>query len=280
MKHFYSIVSLLSIFLFVGTSCEDDYRDIVLFEGVEPIYQIGTCDNLISYLTLYLTNPDGAVLGIDGGDGAYSLEGGDDAVASVVFSEDLNGYRRIKVKPVGEGVTNVVVKDGNGGMTMLKVVVKDCYKFRYFVQQVGYFCSDKLEENLWNQIQVDLTATMTMKQEGYYTLIPSEPGNLRYGGGKLLVHASAMVSGFMEGTYETVELEEGKFAFRFSYNDEVHDFAFEPLGLPTTQTDSMSPMTVYEDVTSLVTAPLPEGCRVYRLEKWMYFPDEIMTNQR
>ena len=46
MKYIYSILMLISL-LFVGTACEDDYRDMVFFTGDAPIYQIGTCDNLI-----------------------------------------------------------------------------------------------------------------------------------------------------------------------------------------------------------------------------------------
>ena len=46
MRHIYSILILISL-LFVGTACEDDYRDMVFFTGEAPIYQIGTCDNLI-----------------------------------------------------------------------------------------------------------------------------------------------------------------------------------------------------------------------------------------
>ena len=45
MKRIYSVMALFLI-LFVGTSCEDDYHDIVFFTGAEPIYQVGTCDCL------------------------------------------------------------------------------------------------------------------------------------------------------------------------------------------------------------------------------------------
>lgn len=37
MKHIYSILILISL-LFVGTACEDDYRDMVFFTGEAPIY--------------------------------------------------------------------------------------------------------------------------------------------------------------------------------------------------------------------------------------------------
>ena len=66
MKKLYSLFALIAL-LFTASGCEDDYRSMVLFEGVEPIYQIGTCDNLVSNLSYYLseTNED-TVLGIDG----------------------------------------------------------------------------------------------------------------------------------------------------------------------------------------------------------------------
>ena len=71
MKHIYSILMLISL-LFVGTACEDDYRDMVFFTGDAPIYQIGTCDNLIGSVNLYLSKPEGIIVGVDGGDGNYS----------------------------------------------------------------------------------------------------------------------------------------------------------------------------------------------------------------
>ncbi len=73
MKKLYSLFALITL-LFTASGCEDDYRSMVLFEGVEPIYQIGTCDNLVSNLSYYLseTNED-TVLGIDGGDGSYNV---------------------------------------------------------------------------------------------------------------------------------------------------------------------------------------------------------------
>lgn len=51
MKKLYSLFALIAL-LFTASGCEDDYRSMVLFEGVEPIYQIGTCDNLVSNLLI------------------------------------------------------------------------------------------------------------------------------------------------------------------------------------------------------------------------------------
>lgn len=54
MKKLYSLFALIAL-LFTASGCEDDYRSMVLFEGVEPIYQIGTCDNLVSiFLIIFL----------------------------------------------------------------------------------------------------------------------------------------------------------------------------------------------------------------------------------
>ena len=53
MKKLYSLFALIAL-LFTASGCEDDYRSMVLFEGVEPIYQIGTCDNLVCPIFLII----------------------------------------------------------------------------------------------------------------------------------------------------------------------------------------------------------------------------------
>lgn len=55
MKKLYSLFALIAL-LFTASGCEDDYRSMVLFEGVEPIYQIGTCDNLVSIFLIIFLN--------------------------------------------------------------------------------------------------------------------------------------------------------------------------------------------------------------------------------
>lgn len=73
MKHIYSILMLISLCLWC-TVCEDDYRDMVFLREMRLIYQIGTCDNLIGSVNLYLSKPEGIIVGVDGGDGNYSSE--------------------------------------------------------------------------------------------------------------------------------------------------------------------------------------------------------------
>lgn len=269
MKKLHSLLALI-LLLFTASGCEDDYRSIVLFEGVEPIYQIGTCDNLVSSLTLYLTNPDGIVLGIDGGDGNYSLSGVDAAVATVEFTDDVNGYRRIRIVPKKEGVANVVVKDGSGGATMLKLEVKDCYKYYYHVQDVGYIHTGEIDDSAWKAIVSGLEQRMAMKKQGYYTLIPADPESSVWRSGELRVKADDLSQGFMKGTFEMVKQESIGAVLRFSYNDEVHDFYFNnPLAQSSTRESKIAPFVMYEDVTSYSPIALPAGCEVYRLERWL-----------
>lgn len=265
MRRIYSIVTTLLLFLTVSTGCEDDYRDMVLFEGVEPIYQLGTCDNLVSSLTLYLTNPDGVVLGIDGGDGDYSVSSDNASMVAVTFAEDVNGYRRIKILPKAQGVTTILVKDHSGASTMLKIIVEDCYKFYIHVRQTAYGHTGELSESLWSQIQEELAVALMVQKGGTYTLIPADKDDPWYGGGELRVHPSALVEAFVEGTYEPLE-SEGTLAYRFRYNNEVHEFTHKAPAI--TRDSPIAPVYMFEDVTPFVSAALPAGCKVYRQEKW------------
>lgn len=136
MKHIYSILMLISL-LFVGTACEDDYRDMVFFTGEAPIYQIGTCDNLIGSVNLYQDKPEGIIVGVDGGDGNYVIINGNDAVVTAAFVKNENGYQRILVTPKGIGETSITVRDGSGSSAMLRVKVDECVKFVWSKEKDG-----------------------------------------------------------------------------------------------------------------------------------------------
>lgn len=278
MKKLYSLLASIML-LFTVSSCDEDFRSMVLFEGVEPIYQIGTCDNLISSLTLYLTNPEGVVLGIDGGDGNYSLRDVDATVATVDFTDDMNGYRRLRIVPKKEGVMNIIVADGSGSTTMLQVKVKDSFKYYFHVEDVAYIHTGDIDEDTWNAIVSGIDQQMTMKKQGNYQLIPTDPASSAYRGGKLRVLTAPLIQGFFEGTFDFVEGEGGSLIYRFSYNNEVHDFFHHnPLSQPGTRMSSISPFVMYEDVTSYSPVAVPQGCEVYRMEKWIYLPDEYLEN--
>ena len=128
---------MLISLLFVGTACEDDYRDMVFFTGDAPIYQIGTCDNLIGSVNLYLSKPEGIIVGVDGGDGNYAIINGNDAVVTAAFVKNENGYQRILVTPKGIGESAITVKDGSGSSAMLRVKVDECVKLVWSKEKDG-----------------------------------------------------------------------------------------------------------------------------------------------
>lgn len=276
MRHFYSIVTILLLVLVASTSCEDDYRDMVLFEGAEPIFGKDGNDNMVSSITLYLTNPEGIILGIDGGDGNYSLDESED-IATMTFSESQNGYARFKVAPKQEGVVIVRIKDGSGASAILKIVVRDRYRFHYFVEYTGFFHTGGIESDHWNQIQVDLTSVLTVKDQGTYTLIP-EDMNDSHGRGELQVHPSGLTQDVIIGTYEVIE-EDGETFLCFKYNDEVHKFTGRTPANIVTRTSPIPPLVGYEDVTSLSPIAVPQGCKIYRAEHWMFISDIPFTEE-
>lgn len=270
MKYIYTIVTL-SLLMFVGTSCEDDYRDMVLFEGPEPIYQIGTCDNLISSVTLYLTDSDGIVLGIDGGDGDYSLETGDANIATVEFVKGNNEYQRIRIVPKGESSTTITVGDSSGKKTVLRVQVYEYFKIVWNVRQRGFgLVNGNVADESWRTIQMDIEKQLTMKMNGRYEMIPTDKGDIFRGGGTLHVYPDADSETPLTGTYETVEGDDSSMNFRFLYNGEVHVFTAKNPLTPVTRTDPIQPILMWEEVTSLSPVVLPEGCKVYQAEQWMY----------
>lgn len=277
MRHFYSIVATLLFVLVTCTSCEEDYRDMILFEGAEPIFGKDGSNNLISSVTLYLTNLEGVVFGIDGGDGNYSLDEAS-TVAGVAFSESQNGYSRIKVTPKEEGVVTVRINDGSGASTILKIAVRDRYQFNYFVEYTNFFYTGKIEEKLWNQIKVDLTSVLTVKEQGSYTLIPENTNDFLERG-ELLVHPSALTQEVIMGTYELIEGEDGESILCFRYNDEVHKFSHNYSESIATKTSPVIPLMGYEDVTSFSPVAVPQGCKVYRAERWMFVPDIPFTDE-
>lgn len=270
MKHIYAIIALF-LLMFVGTSCEDDYRDMVLFEGMEPVYQIGTCDNLISSVTLYLTDSDGIVLGIDGGDGDYSLEIGDAAIATAEFVENNNGYRRIRVVPKGENSTTITVRDSGNKKTILQVRVYEYYKIVWNVGLRAFgLINGNVEDDSWRTIQMDIEKQLTMKMNGRYEMIPADREELYLAGGTLHVYPDADSETPLIGTYEAVEGEESSMNFRFLYNGEVHTFTSKSPLTPVTRAAPIPPLLMWEEVTSLSPVALPEDCKVYQVEQWMY----------
>lgn len=174
MKKLYSLFALIAL-LFATSGCEDDYRSMVLFEGVEPIYQIGTCDNLVSSLSFYLSETEGeTVLGIDGGDGSYNVINEHESVASVTFADDVNGYQRIKIHPLAEGETIVKVMDGSGESTQLRITVRSRRQYTMTKMDFEYGISDGAPTELLDDVSEELSNRPWLENTGYYVLVPDK----------------------------------------------------------------------------------------------------------
>lgn len=258
---------MLISLLFVGTACEDDYRDMVFFTGDAPIYQIGTCDNLIGSVNLYLSKPEGIIVGVDGGDGNYAIINGNDAVVTAAFVKNENGYQRILVTPKGIGETAITVKDGSGSSAMLRVKVDECVKLVWSKEKDGIVVIGEATEEQKKTIADAFTDFFTVKVGGRYEMIPDNESDL-WEKGTLRVRPDDSAIAPLVGQYEMVPVVEGeaeRLGLLFKYNDEEHLYTFS--GPSLTRTSVMDYMDFWEDVTEICPVEVPTGCKVYHVER-------------
>lgn len=261
--------------MLLTTGCEQDYRNLSLFEGAEPIYQVGVCDNLLSSVTLYLNVPDGIVLGVDGGDGDYAVECSDSAVAKAVFVQSVNGYPRVKVLPKAVGEASVKVTDGSGLTILLNVNVKERFSVVFRKTHAAFACKGDIDDASWQAIRILIEeAEVPVRNGGYYELMPDNNGELLEGGGKLLVYPTGDVGTVpLEGTYR-VEADTAQTkapTFHLCYDGMCHVLTLDnPLEEGLDKPVLVPSMVVWEEMTHRVpTALLPQGCEVYYGEGWM-----------
>ena len=266
MKHIYSILMLISL-LFVGTACEDDYRDMVFFTGDAPIYQIGTCDNLIGSVNLYLSKPEGIIVGVDGGDGNYSIVNGEDAIVTAAFVKSESGYQRIQIIPKAEGETGITVRDGSGSSTLLRVKVDECLKLIWSKKKDGIVVTGEATEEQKKNIADAFTDFFTVKVGGRYEMIPDNESEM-WEKGTLRVRPDDSAIAPMIGRYErgpVVDGEVERLGLLFKYNDEEHFYTFN--GPDLTRMSVMDYMDFWEDVTEVCPVEVPVGCKVYHVER-------------
>lgn len=264
MKKLLSLLSLI-ICLFVASACEEDYHSMVLFEGVEPIYQIGTCDNLVSSLSFYLSDADGeVVLGIDGGDGAYNLINEHESVATVTFTDALNGYQRIKIQPLMEGETTVKVLDGSGESTQLRITVKSRRQYTLAKAGFEYGISSDAPMELLDDVSKALAERPWLKDAGYYVLVPDKDCSNYLEKGVLEIYPTGKEEEPLMGRYDTVPVEgedgETYALWQFTYNEEQRLFTRTSTGI---EGSSVVKCILAENVTPFCpTGLLPEGVLV------------------
>ena len=264
MKKIYSLVTLIML-LFTVSGCDDDYRSMALFEGVEPIYQVGTCDNLISSLNFYLTDAGEAVVGIDGGDGNYQLINEHESVASVTFTDDINGYQRFKVQPLAEGETVVKVMDGEGDYVQLHITVKNRRQLKLLKAGFEYGITESAPKELLPKIISALDGRPFLQNGGYYLLIPDKAGASYLEKGVLEIYPTGNEKEPLVGRYDSIPVEDEtgdiKTVWQFTYGDEKRVF------YRTVQSSGgEAKIVLVEDITSFCPSGLlPNGViAIYR----------------
>lgn len=267
MKYIYSILMVISLF-FVGTACEDDYRDVTFFTGDAPIYQIGTCDNLVGSVNLYMTRPEGFIVGIDGGDGEYFIVNGDNAVASAAFVKSENGYQLLLVTPVAVGKVVITVKDGSGLSGFLEVTVDERLKVTLTKVEEGIVVTGEVQEELEQSIAKAFSDKgFTVKAGGYYELLPDDEDN-RWKKGELRVFteqdAGDPIVGRYETTIESMLGQEDK-TLRFTYSDEEHLYRLGSAP-ESTRISVSGTVHLWEDITDSCPIEIPEDSKVYHVE--------------
>lgn len=267
MKYIYSILVMI-LLLFVSTACEDDYRDITFFTGEEPIYQIGTCDNLIGSVNLYMTHPEGFIVGIDGGDGEYFIVNGNNAVASAAFVKSENGYQRLLITPAAVGKVVITVKDGSGLSGFLEVTVDERFKTTFTKVEEGIVVTGDVTEELEQSIVKAFSDKgFTVKTGGYYELLPDDEDN-RWKQGELRVYAEQdaekPIVGRYETTIETMLGQEDK-TLHFTYGDEEHLYRLGSAP-ESSRMSVLGAVHLWEDVTESCPVEIPEDSKVYHVE--------------
>ncbi len=270
MKKLYSLFALIAL-LFATSGCEDDYRSMVLFEGVEPIYQIGTCDNLVSFLSFYLSETEGeTVLGIDGGDGSYRVINEHESVASVTFTDDVNGYQRIKIHPLAEGETIVKVMDGSGESTQLRITVRSRRQYTMTKMDFEYGISDGAPTELLGEVFEELSNRPWLENTGYYVLVPDKECSNFLEKGVLEIYRTGKEDKPLVGRYDTVPVEDedgDTYAlWQFTCNGEQRLFTRTVTG---NEGSSVVKCVLAENVTPFCSSGLlPEGVLVIYREKF------------
>lgn len=265
MKRTHSIILLL-MFLFLGTACEDDYHDMVFFSGDKPIYQIGTCTNLVNNITLHISNKAGTVVGIDGGDGNYTYSVDNDNIVQLEETDATGGYRHICIKPQTLGDVSIIAKDGSGNQAILTVsVTEPKIRFRAMAKKMEFVNQQLLTEEEVNRIGSAQISSVPVNIGGGFEIYPDENGSYE-NPGNLKVYVADEVGTVLSGTYLQKDVTwQGRkqIAFDFTFGEKTYTYIVQDKPV-NERSLGQTYLLFREDVTS-DCGKLPEGVIVYRL---------------
>ena len=210
------------------------------------------------------TNED-TVLGIDGGDGSYNVINEHESVASVTFTDDVNGYQRIKIHPLAEGETIVKVMDGSGEETQLRITVKGRRQYTLTKMGFEYGISSGAPTELLGDVSKALAERPWVKDGGYYVLVPEDFSNSMWKG-VLEIYPTGKEEEPLMGIYETVPVEDENgdtyALWQFTYNGEKRLF--------TRMVSGNGKCVLAENVTPFCPSGLlPEGALVVYREMFI-----------
>ncbi len=267
MKQAHSIILFLML-LFVGTSCEDDYRDMVFFSGDKPIYQIGTCSNMVGNITLHITSTDGTVIGIDGGDGNYTYSVDNSHIVEIEEAETTSGYRHIRIKPQTLGEVSIIAKDGSGNQAILIVsVTEPKTQFVAMAKKIEFVNRQLLTDEEAGRIANEQITSVPVNIGGGFEIYPDENGSYE-NQGNLKVYVADDAGTILSGTYVRKNVTwQGKelYAFDFTFGDKTHTYIVETQPIVNGRSFLGRTYLLFrEDVTS-ECGKLPDEVKVYRL---------------
>ena len=214
------------------SACGGDERDMAVFSGIEPIYDLKVCDNRVTSLTLFLSHPDTVVLGIDGGDGDYRIVNAADSVIEAAFVDSLNGYRRIAISPRQVGKVDLQIVDGDGCRAQVKVNVRLRREYKMVKLEDEYGISAGYSQ-LLIELKDYLEAGIMLERGGYFLLIPDAKDVM--GEGALEVYYTADDDEPIKGEYRTTATEgtENGYVWQFELEDGTQRIYLTSMGGPT-----------------------------------------------
>ncbi|WP_196039789.1 hypothetical protein [Bacteroides nordii] len=264
MKHIYTFLLLAMLGLSMA-SCSDDKRDIVFFTGDAPIYQTGTCANLISSVSLYPIKPEGEIIGIDGGNGDYSIIGNtDEAVVAVVMTVSEK-YKRLQITPKTLGEATIIISDGDGKTAALKVKVRE-YGKRMVVNAQGIIVNGEVTDEKKAEIADGMKETFPVAINGGFELVSGKSETWKDEGILRVYHENFKETPVI-GSYSWKLImvnDKEKMGFSFIFDDKEYQFTTSIREEPKTRSNNTNVLQLYEDVTSQCTVECPVGTRVYR----------------
>lgn len=236
--------------IFFACSDDDDLKPITLKDREETTF------------TLSYPNDTKYSFPVQGGDGNYSVQSGDEGVVKTKMISDID----FSLEIVGLGETNVTVTDNSKNSLVLNVVVDyETYGFAIKLHDVSVY-GDDLTVNEMKAIRKKQLDEIPVKIGGGYKFIFTDRENSK---GKAVIYPQTFGYDGTETTFEMIVVkDEASTSYRgyeVVINNEKRTLIlsrYYPSGVTTMSTESVT-MALMEDVTLKVQEEYPKAEMVY-----------------